>query len=138
MLRILPLALLLSLAAATPANAAASVSGLWLTTEKDSVIEIGPCGGGLCGRIARILKPNPNGPPRDINNPDPALRNRPIQGLPILTGFRDAGSNWEGTAYDPRAGKSYRSYLTVMRDGTLEVKGCVAFFCRTNSWTPVR
>ena len=79
-----------------------------------------------------------NGPPRDINNPHAALRNRPIQGLPILTGFRDAGRNWEGTAYDPRAGKSYRSYLTLMRDGTLEVKGCIGPFCRTKSWTPAR
>lgn len=138
MLRSLPLSLLLCLAAATPANAAASVSGFWLTTEKDSIIEIGPCGNALCGRIARILKPNPNGPPRDINNPDPALRNRPIQGLPILVGFRDAGRSWEGTAYDPRAGKSYRSYLTLQRDGTLEVKGCISFLCRTKSWTPAR
>ena len=109
-----------------------------MTTEKDSIVEIAPCGGALCGRIARILKPNPNGPPRDVNNPDPALRSRPIQGLPILTGFRDSGRNWEGTAYDPRAGKSYRSYLTLLRDGTLEVKGCIGPFCRTKSWTPAR
>ena len=133
MLRTIPVALLLSLAAAPPAHGAASVSGLWLTTEKDSIVEIAPC-----GRIARILKPNPNGPPRDVNNPDPALRSRPIQGLPILTGFRDSGRNWEGTAYDPRAGKSYRSYLTLLRDGTLEVKGCIGPFCRTKSWTPAR
>jgi len=138
MLRTIPVTLLLSLAAAPPAHGAASVSGLWLTTEKDSIVEIAPCGGALCGRIARILKPNPDGPPRDINNPDPALRSRPIQGLPILTGFRDSGRNWEGTAYDPRAGKSYRSYLTLLRDGTLEVKGCIGPFCRTKSWTPAR
>ena len=138
MLRTIPAAILLSLISAAPAQAAASVTGLWVTTEKDSIVEIGPCGAALCGRIARILKPNPNGPPRDINNPDPSLRNRPIQGLPILTGFRDAGTNWEGTAYDPRAGKSYRSYLTLMRDGTLEVKGCLGLFCRSKSWTPAR
>lgn len=138
MLRSLPLALLLSIAMSAPASAAAPVSGLWLTTEKDSIVEIGPCGAALCGRIARILKPNHKGPPRDANNPDPALRNRPIQGLAILSGFRDAGKNWQGTAYDPRAGKSYRSYLTLMRDGTLEVKGCLGPFCRTKSWTPTR
>lgn len=138
MLHSLPLALLLSIAMSAPASAAAPISGLWLTTEKDSIVEIGPCGAALCGRIARILKPNPKGPPRDTNNPDPALRNRPIQGLAILSGFRDAGKNWQGTAYDPRAGKSYRSYLTLMRDGTLEVKGCLGPFCRTKSWTPTR
>ena len=138
MLRLIPAVIVSSLAACLPAQAAVSVSGLWLTTEKDSVVEISPCGPTLCGRIVRILKPNPSGPPKDIHNPNPALRAQPIQGLAILTGFKDAGKNWEGTAYDPRAGKSYRSYLTMMRDGTLEVKGCIGPFCRTKSWTRAR
>lgn len=138
MLRLKIAVTIFSLVTLTPANAAVPIAGLWLTTEKDSIVEIAPCGAALCGKIARILKPNPNGPPKDINNPDPALRGRPIQGLPILTGFKDAGKNWEGTAYDPRAGKSYRSYLTLMRDGTLEVKGCVGPFCRTKTWTRAR
>ena len=138
MLRLIPAVILMSLAASPPAQAAVSVSGLWLTTEKDSVVEISSCGQTMCGRIVRILKSNPNGPPKDINNPNPALRAQPIQGLAILTGFKDAGKNWEGTAYDPRAGKSYRSFLTMMRDGTLEVKGCIGPFCRTKSWTRAR
>lgn len=138
MLRLISVAIVFSLATCLPAQAAVSVSGLWLTTEKDSVVEIAPCGAALCGRIVRILKPNPNGPPRDTNNPNPALRAQPIQGLAILTGFKDAGKNWEGTAYDPRAGKAYRSYLTLLRDGTLEVKGCIGPFCRTKSWTRTR
>lgn len=131
----MPVAFAFSLAVSLPAQAAVSVSGLWLTTEKDSVVEISPCGPSLCGKIVRILKPNPDGPPKDIHNPNPALRGQPIQGLAILTGFKDAGKNWEGVAYDPRVGKSYRSYLTLMRDGSLEVKGCLGPFCRTKSWT---
>ena len=138
MLRLIPVASAFSLAVCLPAQAAVPVTGLWLTTEKDSIVEIAPCGPALCGKIMRILKPSPNGPPKDTNNPDPALRGRPIQGLAILTGFNDAGKNWQGTAYDPRAGKSYRSYLTLLRDGTLEVKGCVGPFCRTKSWTRAR
>ena len=138
MLRTIPAAVMISFAAISPAWAAASVSGTWLTTEKDSIVEIGPCGNALCGRVARILKPGPNGPPRDSNNPDARLRGRAILGLPILTGFRDTGQSWEGTAYDPRAGKSYRSYLTLKQDGTLEVKGCVGPFCRKKIWTPAR
>lgn len=138
MLRTISTAFLMTLLTVGPAQAAASVSGLWLTTEKDSVVEIAPCGNALCGKIARIIKPNPGGPPRDVNNPDPALRGRPIQGMPILLGFRDTGRTWEGTAYDPRAGKSYRSYLTLRHDGTLEVKGCLGPFCRTKNWTPAR
>lgn len=138
MFRSLPVAILLSFAGAMPANAAASVSGLWLTTEKDSVVEIGPCGEVLCGRITRILSPTPQGPPKDSNNPNPALRSRPIQGLAILTGFTDAGKTWQGTIYDPRAGKTYKSFLTLLANGTLQVKGCIGPFCRTMPWTRAR
>jgi len=138
MFRSLPVAILLSLAVAAPANAAASVSGLWLTTEKDSIVEIGPCGDALCGRITRILSPTPQGPPKDTNNPNPALRSRPIQGLAILTGFKDAGKVWQGTIYDPRAGKTYKSFLTLLANGTLQVKGCIGPFCRAMPWTRAR
>lgn len=134
----LRIALVLPLLAASPAQAAASVSGQWLTTEKDSIVEIGPCGAALCGKIARILKPNPKGPSVDANNPDPKLRSRPILGMAILTGFRDTGKAWEGTIYDPRAGKTYRSYLTLQPNGTLAVKGCLGPFCKTMNWTRAR
>ena len=134
----LSVALLLSPAAFSPAFAAAPVSGQWLTTEKDSIVEIGPCGAALCGRIARILKPNPNGPSVDRNNPDPKLRARPILGMAILTGFRDTGKHWEGMIYDPRAGKTYRSTLAMQSDGSLSVKGCVGPFCRTMAWSRAR
>ena len=136
--RLLPVAFAASLLWALPAHAAAPVSGLWLTTEKDSVVEIAPCGEALCGRITRILAATPNGPPRDTNNPDPALRGRPIHGMAILTGFRDAGKNWIGTIYDPRAGKTYKSYLTLLANGTLQVKGCIGPFCRAMAWTRAR
>jgi uncharacterized protein (DUF2147 family) len=136
--RVLTAAFALSLTLILPAKAAAPVSGLWLTTEKDSVVEIAPCGEALCGRITRILSPTPKGPPKDTNNPDPALRSRPIQGLAILTGFKDTGKVWQGTIYDPRAGKTYKSYLTLLANGTLQVKGCIGPFCRAMPWTRAR
>ena len=136
--RLLTIAFALSLTAPLPAEAAAPVSGLWLTTEKDSVVEIAPCGEALCGRITRILAPTPQGPPKDTNNPNPALRGRPIQGMAILTGFKDAGKAWQGTIYDPRAGKTYKSYLTLLANGTLQVKGCIGPFCRAMPWTRAR
>lgn len=138
MLRSITAVTLFNLALCLPAHAAVPVSGLWLTTEKDSIVEIGSCGATVCGKIMRILRPDPKSTGKDSNNPDPALRLRPILGLPILTGFKDAGKNWAGTVYDPRVGKTYRSTLTLMKDGTLEVKGCIGPFCRTKSWTRTR
>lgn len=125
-----PFALIL----AAPALAAAPVNGRWVTPDRDSVIEIGSCGAAVCGRIGRLLKPVQGGPATDRNNPDVALRGRPLVGLPILIGFTDAGSEWRGRIYDPRAGKSYRSTLVLAPHGVLRVKGCIAFFCQTQEW----
>jgi uncharacterized protein (DUF2147 family) len=119
---------------ATPAPAAEPVTGQWLTDTRDGIVEIAPCGNRVCGRLARTLVPI-KGPPFDRNNPDPALRNRPIIGLPILTGFAEDGALWRGTAYDPKNGKSYRSTLQRTGPNTLKLTGCVAFFCRSVTWT---
>jgi hypothetical protein len=45
------------------------------------------CGADWCGRISRILERQPGWKGNDVNNPDPALKSRPVIGLPILTGF---------------------------------------------------
>ena len=128
----LPLALLLVAAAPAP------IAGRWLTDEGKAVVEIGPCSGGggsaLCGRIARVLKPKPGGRAVDANNPDPALRNRPMAGIVFLTGFQPSGDRWRGRIYDPESGRTYRSELA--RDGAgLKVKGCLGPFCRSQRWT---
>jgi uncharacterized protein (DUF2147 family) len=127
-------ALLPVAAAAQPA----SIAGRWITSDKAAVVEVGPCSGGdgaaVCGRIVRVLKVDPGKPTRDVNNPDPTLRGRPIVGLVFLTGFTASGDQWNGRIYDPRNGRSYRSVVT--RDGaTLRVKGCLGPFCRTQVWT---
>jgi uncharacterized protein (DUF2147 family) len=133
--------LLLPLLALLPfsAQAAAPVTGKWLTVERDSIIEIGQCGTTVCGRVARILKPTADGKPAiDSYNPNPALRARPVLGINILMGFTDGGSVWNGQIYDPRKGKTYKSKLTRNADGTLKVQGCIAFLCQTQIWTPVK
>jgi len=117
--------------------APAPVTGRWLTVDGKALVEIGACGPALCGRIARVLKPRPGGPAVDANNPDKALRTRPIQGLTILSGFVGDGDKWKGRIYDPESGRTYRSELR--REGsTLKVKGCIGPFCRTQDWTAVR
>jgi len=124
---------------ATPAFAATPVTGKWVTAERDSVIEIGQCGATICGRVLRVMRMMADGrPPLDLKNPDPKLRSRPVQGMTILTGFKDNGSSWKGQIYDPKSGKTYKSFLTRNADGTLKVQGCVAFICQSFTWTPAR
>lgn len=124
-------------ASTAPVLAATPVSGRWYTEEKDSIVHITTCGAVVCGKVAKVLRPGPKGgKPLDVNNPDPALRARPIEGITLLSGFRDTGDEWEGQIYDPRAGKTYKSYLQKQADGTLKVKGCVGPFCRSVKFTP--
>ena len=120
------------------AHAATPITGQWLTVDDKAIVTIADCGKGVCGRITKVLKRNPNGPTIDSRNPDPAKRSRPIEGLQILANFTDGGSDWRGTIYSPEAGKEYKSYLKRQSDGTLQVKGCIAFFCQTQVWKPAK
>lgn len=125
-------------AAASPAFAAQSVAGRWVTEDGKALVEIVPCGNALCGKIARILKPTPGKPQTDANNPDAKLRSRPLVGLPILTSFSPSGAEWKGSIYSPEEGKTYRSVLQRNADGTLKVKGCIMVFCKAQTWRPAR
>lgn len=121
--------------AASPVAAAEPITGRWITAEKDAVVQIEKCGNALCGRIARFLTPPPQGPDqRDINNPDPKLKQRKLLGMPVLTEFTPDADLWRGRIYDPKTGRSYRSVVRRKGAKTLEVQGCIAMFCQTQIW----
>ncbi len=130
--------MVVAVALAAPAIAATPITGRYLTEDGAGVIEVARCGDKLCGRLVRIVKATPGAPTTDVNNGDPALRSRPILGMPILSGFADAGSDWRGRIYDPRNGKSYKSIVSKNADGSLKVQGCIAIFCQTQVWKPAR
>lgn len=130
----------LSLAIATlftssPALAAEPIAGRWITEDRDAVITIARCGQNYCGRITRFIVPPPQGADqRDVNNDNPALRNRRLMGMAVLTGFREDGNVWRGRIYDPKGGDTYRSVLRRTSASRLEVKGCLGPFCQTQIW----
>ena len=89
--------------------------GQWITEGGKARVRIEPCTAGgteLCGVISWSYRPEAatEGPLLDVNNSDPALRSRPIIGLPLMQGFRPAGpSRWDnGTIYDPEGAKRTR------------------------------
>jgi len=132
-----PLLLLGLMTLGAPAFAAQPVTGKWLTHSGDGIVEISPCGRALCGRLVKTLQPI-KGPAVDRNNPEPSLRDRPLIGLAILNGFMEEEAVWRGTAYDPKAGKSYATTLERLGPDRLKVRGCVAIFCRSVTWTQAR
>ena len=132
-----PALALLSLGGAASA-APPAVQGLWLTDDHKGLVLIAPCGGALCGTVARVSDTSGTAPKTDTHNPDARLRSRPILGLPVLSGFVAAGTYWKGRAYDPKSGKSYRSTLELNPDGSLKVSGCILFICESQRWTRAR
>ena len=131
---LMALALALALLASTPALAADPIFGRWRTDDSSAIVSVAPCGGKLCGEIARVL--DPKAPPYDINNPDRRKRSRPLAGAMVLRDFVRSGGVWKGgRAYDPKSGNSYASELAMQQDGRLKVTGCVLFLCRSRLWT---
>jgi uncharacterized protein (DUF2147 family) len=113
------------------------VYGRWLVEDGNAVIEISDCGDGTpCGHL-RWVDMTEATSDRDIHNPDPDLKGRPLIGMPMLWGFREKGSSWgRGRIYDPEEGKTYGSNLKRRKDGSLRVKGCIGPFCQSQVWTP--
>lgn len=138
-------ALAVFLVLAFPAWAASPVGGWW-TEGRNGQVTIEGCGDRLCGKLAALKEPlNAEGQPkRDRHNPDPALRDRPLIGLPLLQGFvpeADEANKWSsGTIYDPESGKTYKCTLTLRDDGSLEVRGYIGLplLGRSQTWQPVK
>jgi uncharacterized protein (DUF2147 family) len=130
------LLLLAALSFTTPAHAApADAFGRWVTQSGNGHVDIAPCGQSACGTIVW----GQGGPSTDTKNPNPALRSRPLIGVRILEGFRQAPNGWvNGRLYDPESGNSYRGEILPQTDGTLKVKGCVGPICRAQIWRRVR
>lgn len=130
-------ALLLSVSPLASAAHAQSATGDWMTDDGSAIIHLAMRGPQLWGTITRVL--DPAAPAHDIRNPDPAARTRTLVGTPVLSHFVRSGDGWDdGEAYDPKAGRSYRSRLALDGPNRLKVTGCLLFICRTKTWTRAR
>jgi uncharacterized protein (DUF2147 family) len=116
---------------------AAEPTGEWVVRDGSARVRIEPCADALWGVIAWTRYPGGI----DSKNPNPAKRNRPIVGVPILRAMKPAAPNkWEGEVYDARSGKVYSANITLVRDDVLKVEGCVlgGVFCDGENWTRVQ
>jgi uncharacterized protein (DUF2147 family) len=119
------------------------VVGFWLTEKGTSQVEIYKAEDGkYYGKISWLEEPNEDGKPKmDTENPDDALKTRPILGLNLLQGFvyNQKDKEWEdGSIYDPDNGKTYDCYMWFEDDrNILKIKGFVMgmrFLGRSTSW----
>lgn len=141
-------------AAQTDAIAPSSpIEGVW-RTQLLSEITITPCPEGFCGALSRIVVPEGRlsaeeaeaaaamSPDEffDYRNEDPALRNRPMLGLQLLTLWQGKEPYiFDGEIYNPEDGKTYSGYVEIVGPDTLRLNGCVLFnvVCRGEDWTRV-
>lgn len=137
----LALAALAFAAAGSAARAADPVEGLWMVQSGTAKVRIAPCAGAkaqMCGVVAWLKAPNGKDgqPVKDANNPEAAQRTKPIIGLAMIRDFKPAGAGkWTGgKIYDPSAGKTYGSKMSLNPDGTLKVEGCIAMICQAQTW----
>lgn len=131
-------------ASARPAAAAGEPPlGLWWNAEKTVHVEIAERDGTLTGTAVWLKNRQEDGSPfRDTDNPDPALRDRPIKGLQLFYGLepgRRAGVWQGGSIYDPDTGNTYSCTLTRKGVDRLHIRGYlgVSFLGRTTAWTRV-
>lgn len=112
------------------AVAAQDASGRWLTETSDEggslVVRIGPCAAGsetVCGFIEEA---------RNV----PADAVAELTGKAIIWDMQPTGAGkWSrGRIWAPDDDKTYRSNMELTGAG-LKVEGCVAVFCRGQTWT---
>jgi len=134
-MRTLCLAILLAFMCEAAA-AVADPAGEWLVKDGNARIRIEPCANGLWGFISWVQEPG-----IDRKNPDPAKRNRPIVGVPILRSMMPVKPNrWEGEVYNAESGKMYSASITLVSEDLLKIEGCVlgGLFCGGETWTRVQ
>ena len=96
----------------------ASPEGQWLIEDGTGVIDIAPCGAGLCGRIVGMKSVTPDGAgPTDY-------RGRSKCGLEIIHELTlgDPGE-WTGEITNPDNGNVYGARLTLDDQGRLHLRG---------------
>jgi len=116
------------------------VAGRWLSGDGEGWIEIQVVGDSLIGVIAGSPDTQAGDPPRyDDLNPDPQLRDRPLDGMTIMSGLTyEGGGQWSGgTIYDPNSGKTYKCTLTRIDANTVKLRGYIgiSLFGRSDTWT---
>jgi sterol desaturase/sphingolipid hydroxylase (fatty acid hydroxylase superfamily) len=115
--------------------------GEWGTQGMNAKVNLGYCPGQttlMCGTITWLWEPvDQSGRPKtDSQNPDVRMRDRPLLGMRILSGYRrtSSGKLGGGTIYNPEDGRTYAATMRLQGSDTLVLEDCVLFICRKQVW----
>lgn len=120
-------------ATASLAQTANDVFGNWADAETGGALEVFKCGQALCAKISKV--PPGKEAAKDVNNENPALRDRLLLGLVIVeNAVLSDDTTWSGVIYDRERGKSFDATLRAKDKNTLEITGCkLAILCKTRT-----
>ncbi|MCA0233123.1 DUF2147 domain-containing protein [Runella sp. MFBS21] len=107
---------------------AEQIIGKWMSEDKDIAVEIFKKNNSYSAQVIWFLC-DPKTPEmrsfKDIENPDPKLRNRPWLGMLVVNDLKfDGKSEWkDGNIYDPNSGRTYKSVVRLQSPDRLIVRG---------------
>jgi uncharacterized protein (DUF2147 family) len=125
-----------------PVLAAEPPIGEWLEKDGYAQVKVENCSGALWGVISWEARPGG----RDNENPDPALRGRPVLGMPILLDMKEQTyspffgpkeQRWVGHVYNSENGKMYDANVKLQSPNVMRMAGCLIGVCLDRDWTRV-
>lgn len=133
--------LLITLSILTYSLQAQSILGKWKTIDDESgkeksIIEIYKKGNQYFGKVVNIIEVAKRN--NKCTKCTDYRKDQPILGMEILKDLNQDGDEFEdGTILDPNNGKIYDCKIWLENDNTLNVRGYIAFFFRTQQWIRV-
>jgi uncharacterized protein (DUF2147 family) len=112
-----------------------SLLGSWWSEGKEGLMKIVKTKSGL---FEVILQDGKDADKKDVNNPDPKLRDRKLKGIVIMwhLHFED-GEYTDGYCYNPRDGNTYRVKMKITGPSSLRLRGYLAIplLGQNQDWT---
>lgn len=105
------------------------IVGVWYSPVKEGNVQIFKSGKNYYGKLTYLKHAvdHDGKPVLDVNNPDKEKRKLPLVGILLLREVTfDAKKNkWKGKLYDydGKKGNTYDSYLSITKNGSLNIKG---------------
>ncbi|GEN75267.1 DUF2147 domain-containing protein [Chryseobacterium hagamense] len=105
------------------------IIGIWYSPVKEGNVHLFKSGKNYFGKLTYLKHSldSQGKPLLDLNNPDKEKRKMPLVGILLLRDitFDNKKNRWKGKLYDydGKKGNTYDSYLTITKNGQLNIKG---------------
>lgn len=119
------------------------IVGVWLRDDNYMKIEIYKAGPQYFGRLIEgdfLYEDDGITPKKDENNTIDRLRRRSLKNMTILTNFDYEGRSYDGTYYNFKTGKWYKSTIKLQGENVMKIRGyaVVSPFGKTTTWNRVQ